>query len=313
MRAVCHRGDSRRVQCVFMRPRPAVRNTVEYCLALAMVKSLEWAPLAMAAWLARRYAAALDMALPRLRKVAERNLAFAMPEENADRVIDGVFQSIARLLVAFAKFPAIGRGNVGQWIRCEGAEHFEQALRAGRGVLFATAHLGNWELSAFAHALLTGPMNVVVRPLDNPLIDRMVERRRGLSGNRLISKRDIARPILKALAANEAVGILIDQNASPDAGVFVDFFGMPACSGTGFAKLAARSGAAVIPGFALWSEEEQRYVLRFYPPLPMTGDAARDTATLQKKLAEIVRAYPDQWLWIHRRWKTRPPGKTSLY
>jgi Kdo2-lipid IVA lauroyltransferase/acyltransferase len=296
-----------------MRQRPAVRNLVEYCLALAVVKSLEWAPLGMADWLAWRYAAALDLALPRLRRVAERNLAFAMPEQNAGLVVDGVFRSIARLLVAFAKFPAIGRGNAGQWIRCEGAEHFEQALRAGRGVLFATAHLGNWELSAFAHALIAGPMNVVVRPLDNPLIDRMVEGRRGLSGNRLISKRDMARPILKALAANEAVGILIDQNSSPDSGVFVDFFGMPACSGTGFAKLAARSGAAVIPGFALWSEQERRYVLRFYPPVPMTGDAARDTGTLQKKLEEIVRAHPDQWLWIHRRWKTRPPGAESLY
>jgi KDO2-lipid IV(A) lauroyltransferase len=296
-----------------MRQRPALRNMVEYCLALAVVKSLEWAPMGMAEWLARRYAAALDLALPRLRRVAERNLAFAMPEVEAGPIVDGVFRSIARLLVAFAKFPAIGRGNAAQWIRCEGAEHFEQALRAGRGVLFATAHLGNWELSAFAHALFTGPMNVVVRPLDNPPIDRMVERRRGLSGNRLISKRDIARPILKALAANEAVGILIDQNSSADSGVFVDFFGMSACSGTGFAKLAARSGAAVIPGFALWSEEERRYVLRFYPPVPMTGDAARDTAALQKKLEEIVRAHPDQWLWIHRRWKTRPPGEESLY
>jgi KDO2-lipid IV(A) lauroyltransferase len=296
-----------------MRQRAAVRNTVEYCLALAVVKSLEWAPLRMAEWLARRYAAVLDLAMPRLRRVAERNLAFAMPEANAGLVVDGVFRSIARLLVAFAKFPAIARGNPGQWIRCEGAEYFEQALRAGRGVLFATAHLGNWELSAFAHALISGPMNVVVRPLDNPLIDRMVERRRGLSGNRLISKRDIARPILKALAANQAVGILIDQNSSADSGVFVDFFGTAACAGTGFAKLAARSGAAVIPGFALWLEEERRYVLRFYPPVPMTGDAANDTAALQKKLEEIVRAHPDQWLWIHRRWKTRPPGEESLY
>ena len=296
-----------------MRQRPAVRNTVEYFLALAVVKSLEWAPLGMAEWLARRYAGALDLALPRLRRVAQRNLSFAMPQQNAGPIVDGVFRSIARLLVAFAKFPAIERGNAAQWIRCEGAEHFEQALRAGRGVLFATAHLGNWELSAFAHALFTGPMNVVVRPLDNPLIDRMVERRRGLSGNRLISKRDIARPILKALAANQAVGILIDQNSSIESGVFVDFFGMPACSGTGFAKLAAHSGAAVIPGFALWSEQERRYVLRFYPPVPITGDAARDTETLQKKLEEIVRAHPDQWLWIHRRWKTRPPGEESLY
>src|SRR5581483_134878 len=172
----------------------------------------------------------------------------ALPQTTAaerQKIVDGVFRSIARLLVTFAKFPSIRRENVSQWIRCEGAEHFENAMRAGRGVLFATAHLGNWELSAYAHALLTGPMNVVVRPLDNPLIDALVERRRCLSGNRLIAKQDFARAILKALAANEAVGILIDQNSSLDTGVFVDFFGVPACAGNGFAKIAARSGAAV--------------------------------------------------------------------
>jgi KDO2-lipid IV(A) lauroyltransferase len=156
-------------------------------------------------------------------------------------------------------------------------------------------------------------MNVVVRPLDNPLIDRLVERRRRNSGNRLIYKKDFARAILKALSANQAVGILIDQNASPDAGVFVDFFGIPACSGTGFAKLAAHSGAAVIPGFALWSDDERRYVLRFYPPVPVTGDVVRDTQAIQNQLESVIRAYPDQWLWIHRRWKTRPEGETSLY
>jgi KDO2-lipid IV(A) lauroyltransferase len=156
-------------------------------------------------------------------------------------------------------------------------------------------------------------MNVVVRPLDNPLIDALVERRRALTGNRPIGKKDFARAILKALAANQAVGILIDQNASLDTGVFVDFFGVPASAGTGFAKFAKHSGAAVIPGFALWNELEQRYVLRFYPPLEMTGDAVRDTQTLQSKLEELIREYPDQWLWIHRRWKTRPPGETSPY
>jgi KDO2-lipid IV(A) lauroyltransferase len=156
-------------------------------------------------------------------------------------------------------------------------------------------------------------MHVVVRPLDNPLIDGLVERRRAGSGNRMIFKQDYARAILKALAANQAVGILIDQNAAADTGVFVDFFGVPACAGAGFAKIAARSGAAVIPGFALWSEEERRYVLQFEPPVPMTGDAARDTQALQSRLEAAIRRHPDQWLWIHRRWKTRPPGEPSLY
>jgi KDO2-lipid IV(A) lauroyltransferase len=299
-----------------MRQRPAIRNGLEYGAALFVLKSLEWAPVAVAHGLARGYSWLLDLALPRLRRVAYRNLSLAMPERSADeraKIVDGVFRSVARLLVTVAKFPAIRRENLAQWIRCEGGEYFEQARSKGRGVLFATAHLGNWELSAYAHALLSAPMNVVVRPLDNPRIDALVERRRGGSGNRMIFKKDFARSILKALAANEAVGILVDQNSSPDAGAFVDFFGVKACAGTGFAKLAAHSGASVIPGFALWSEEERRYVLRFYPPVEMTGDAERDTQAVQSKLEEVIRQYPDQWLWIHRRWKTRPAGEPELY
>jgi KDO2-lipid IV(A) lauroyltransferase len=299
-----------------MRKRSAVRNLAEYAIALAVMKSLEWAPLPLARRMGNAYGRLLDLALPRLRRAAVRNLSLAMPELSAaerSAVIDGVFRSIGRVVLSFARFPAIRRDNLARSIRCEGSEYFEAALRRGRGVLFATAHLGNWELSAFAHALFQEPMQVVVRPLDNPLIDRLVERRRGLTGNLPIFKKDSARTILKALAANQAVGILIDQNSTADAGVFVDFFGIPACANTGFAKIAAHSGATVIPGFALWSEEERRYVLRFYPPVEMTGDAARDTATLQARLEEAIRAYPDQWLWVHRRWKTRPEGAPPLY
>jgi Kdo2-lipid IVA lauroyltransferase/acyltransferase len=296
-----------------MRHRSALRNLFEYSLAVAALKSIEWAPLTLAGWLARRYLALLDRAVPRLRRAAYTNLAFALPGADRKAITDGVFDSLARVLLAFAKFPSIRRENVERWIHCEGLEHYANALRAGRGVLIATGHLGNWELSAFAHAWLTGSMNVVVRPLDNPWIDRLIQRRRELSGNRSISKREIARPILKALAANQAVGILIDHNWTADTGVFVDFFGRPACTDTGFAKLAARSGAPVIPGFALWSEKERRYVLRFYPPVPISGDAVRDTVALQAAFEGIVRAHPAEWLWIHRRWKTRPPGEPSLY
>jgi KDO2-lipid IV(A) lauroyltransferase len=299
-----------------MRQRTALRNAVEYSLAILIVKSLEWAPLPVAHRLARGYARLLDRAIPRLRRVGQRNLAMALPAlslEERTRIIDGVFQSIARMLVSFAKFPSIRKENLDRWIRLEGGEHFDAALRHGRGVLFATAHLGNWELSAFTHAFLAEPMNVVVRPLDNPLIDHLVETRRALSGNRPIGKKDFARSILKALAANQAVGILIDQNESADAGAFVDFFGIKACAGTGFARFAQHSGAAVIPGFALWNENEQRWVLRFYPAVEMTGDIARDTQSLQSVLEGVIRQYPDQWLWIHRRWKTRPPGEAPLY
>jgi KDO2-lipid IV(A) lauroyltransferase len=299
-----------------LKQRSAVRTWFEYWIAAGALRTMQYAPRPLAEAVSRWCASLLDKAVPRLRCVAMRNLALAMPETGdaeRRRIVDGVFRSIARLLLALARFPRIDRGSIDEWIRYEGFEHFEQALARGRGVLFATAHLGNWELSAFAHALLAAPMHVVVRPLDNPLVDRLIAARRTLSGNRLIEKKDFARSILKALAANEAVGILIDQNASLDQGAFVDFFGVPACAGTGFVKIAARSGAAVIPGFALWSEEERRYVLRFYPPIEMTGCAEDDTRRLHAQLEAVIREHPDQWLWIHRRWKTRPPGSPPLY
>ena len=295
-----------------MRSRSRLRDAAEYAFAVFALDSLAYTPLGVSHWLARSYTRLLDMALPRLRRVAMANLDMAFPalsEREHTRIVDGIFLSIARLLVTFARFPRLNRTNIGQWIRYEGFEHFEHALQRGKGVLFATAHLGNWELSAFAHALLAAPMHVVVRPLDNPLIDALVARRRTMSGNKVIEKKDFARGILQALAANEAVGILIDQNASLDTGVFVDFFGIPACAGAGFARLAAHTGAAVIPGFALWSDAERKFVLRFYPAVPISGDVQQDTARIHAVLERIIREYPDQWLWIHRRWKTRPPGE----
>lgn len=284
-----------------------------YWAARIVLATLRNTPRPAAERLARIYTFLLDRAIPRLRRIGYQNLKMALPGTNAEQIIDGVFASIARLLAAFAHFPDFNRENISEWISYEGFEHFEEAKRRGRGVLFATAHLGNWELSAFAHALMAEPMHVVVRPLDNRRIDEVVERYRSLSGNQLIEKKDAARTILKALSRNEAVGILIDQNAAIEEGVFVDFFGIPACANSAFAKLAARSGAAVIPGFAVWSEARKKYVLRFYPILEMTGDPQRDTQAIQGALEEAIREYPDQWLWIHRRWKTRPVGEPALY
>ncbi len=253
----------------------------------------------------------LDIAVPRLRRVATDNLRLAMPGEDVHVITDGVFRSIARLLLAFARFPDINKENVHRWIRVEGLEHYLEARRRGRGVLIATGHIGNWEFSAFAHALLTEPMNVVVRPLDHSAVDALVERYRQMSGNRIIEKKDAARAILRALQANEAVGILVDQNTTPGEGTFVPFFGRPACAGTAFARLANRTDATVIPGYAVWNSDERRYVLHFETPVEMTGDEFADTAAIHARLEQIIRKYPDQWLWIHRRWKTQPPSAAA--
>jgi len=293
-----------------------LRNWTEAGLARALLCVLEFTPRPLADALGLGCARLLDAMVPRLRQTAYKNLSFAYPNKDAAwrcQTVDGVHRSIGRLLVAFARFPRINKSNVAEWIRYEGLEHYERAKERGSGVLFATAHLGNWELSAFAHALLTEKMNIVVRPLDNPRVDDLVETRRALSGNTLLSKRDFARSILHALRDNEPVGILVDQNSAGDNSAFVPFFGKQACTNLTFAKLAARSGAAVIPGFAVWDESERRYVLRFYPAVMITGDAVEDTTRIQRAVEAAIREFPDQWLWIHRRWKTRPEGEPGIY
>jgi len=289
---------------------------VQYALAYTLVQLMQQLPMPLAKRLAELTARALDLAIPKLRRAAETNLTFAMPDLTADQrsnLINGTFRSVARTLLALARAPRITPANVHELISYEGLEHYQAAKQSGKGVLVATAHLGNWELSAYTHALMTEPMHVMVRPLDNPLIDALVEHRRTLSGNHLIYKKDAARNVLKALRANSAVGILIDQNAAATEGVFVDFFGKKASANSAFVKFAYHSGAKVIPGFAFWIEENQRYLLRFYPEIPMTGDVTQDTQKIHTFLEQVIRQYPDQWMWIHRRWKTRPDGESPIY
>jgi KDO2-lipid IV(A) lauroyltransferase len=255
---------------------------------------------------------ALDLAIPRLRRIALRNLELA-GFANPSAIADGVFQSLGRVIDSVARFPKLNRDNIHRYIRYEGLENYKRAKTQGRGILIPTAHLGNWELSAFAHAYMTEPMHIVVRPLDNPRLDAWVERRRALSGNHIIYKKEAAREILKALHSGGAVGVLVDQNVVPSEGVFIDFFGRQACAGTTFVKFAHHTGAPVVPGFALWEPSESIYVLHFYPEIKMTGDVAADTQRVHSFLESVIRQYPDQWLWVHRRWKTRPQGEPDLY
>ena len=184
-------------------------------------------------------------------------------------------------------------------------------------MLLLTAHLGNWELGALAHGAVLGPIHVVVRPIDNPHIDRLVRRLRRGHGNQVIAKRAAFRDVLKVLRRNGTVGILADQNAVREEAVFVDFFGRKAAANKGFAQLALRSGAAVIPAVAWWDRSSQRHVVEYGSRIDLvrTGDRARDVAVntqrFQSALEAGVRRHPGQWLWIHRRWKTRPPGESS--
>lgn len=299
------------------RKRLGLRNWTEYVAVAGIMATLRYPPRAVAERLAQLYAGLLDRAVPRYRKIALRNLEMAMPElspEGRARIVDGVFRSIARVLIGMSRLPDLNGENIHEWIVHQGLEHLREAQGRGKGVLIATGHLGNWEFSVNAHTLLCGDtMSVVVRPLDNPLLDEFVRRRREMFGNRMIGKREFVRSLLKALEAGETAAMLVDQNNMLDQGVFVDFFGIPARCGTSFAKIAAHTGAAVVPGFAVWIEEEKRYRLRFYPALEMTGEIGEDTRRVQSAMEHAIREHPDQWLWIHRRWKARPEGEPDLY
>ena len=204
-------------------------------------------------------------------------------------------------------------------MRTEGLEHYLAAQARGKGVLIITGHLGAWELSSFYHSLMGHPMGMIIRNLDNRRLDEYVNGIRCLHGNFVISKDDFGRGLLKAIHAGGTVGILMDTNMTPPQGEFVPFFGADACTGTGLAHIARQTGAAVLPGFMFWEPAERRYVLRFGPEveMPRTASRAADILEGTRRATAVIeswiRRYPDQWLWIHRRWKTRPPGEPGLY
>lgn len=260
--------------------------------------------------------------LPRLRRVGMRNLALALPEQGAAwhrKTLLLSFISQGLQLAEFAQMRRYSARQAQAFIRYEGLENYLQAHGAGRGVLVLTAHLGAWELSSFFHSLMGYPMGLVIRRLDNSRVDALVNRVRTMHGNRVLHKDDFARGLLKAMHAGDTVGILMDTNMTPPQGVFVPFFGVEACTASGLARVALRSGAAVLPGFLLWERAERRYVLRFGPQLTLQqsddaeADALANTALFTRTLESYIRRYPEQWLWVHRRWKTRPPGQGSLY
>ena len=260
--------------------------------------------------------------LGRLRSVGLRNLELAFPEKTVEerrRILRTLYRTLGWQIAEFCKMSGYTVESASRFIRYDGLENYVQARDKGKGVLVLTGHLGAWELSSFYHSLRGMPMSLVIRRLDNPLVDAYVNGIRCLHGNRVIHKDDFARGLLTAMHNGETVGILMDTNMTPPQGVFVPFFGVDACTASGLARVALRTGAAVLPGFLLWEESEKRYVLRFGEELELvrTGNAQADvlanTALFAKTTEDYIRRYPEQWLWVHRRWKTRPEGEERIY
>ncbi|MEW5976612.1 MAG: lysophospholipid acyltransferase family protein [Acidobacteriota bacterium] len=299
-----------------------LRIRFEYAAVLSLLRLLGFLPRPLALGLSQALTRVLCPLFRKLQWTARRNFELAMPllgEKEVRALTRGVFRNLGRLLGEFSQLPKLRVETISQVVVYDGFENYLESVRRGKGTLFLTAHFGSWELCPFAHALYGHPLKFVIRPIDNPLVDRLVTRYRTLSGNQIIEKKDSLKVILRALKANESVGILIDQNTTMDAGVFADFFGVPACTTSSLATIALRTSATVVPGVLIWDEKLRKHRLHFEPPVELvrSGDLKADivvnTARFNRVLEELVRQYPDQWLWVHRRWKTRPPNEQPLY
>lgn len=299
-----------------------MREWIEYAGAWLGIKALGLLPRPVARLVGGRFASVAFMLRRPLRRAAEFNLRLAFPDwSDAQRtlVIGGMIRQVGWMAGEFSQFPKYTRENIRNIVAIDGAENFEVARARGKGVLFLTGHMSAWELAPFAHALYGHPLNFLVRPVANRRVDALINRYRCLSGNAPIEKNRAARAILKVLGEGGTVGILADHNTVIEEGVFVEFFGIPASTTSGLARIALRTDAAVVPGFLRWDAPTQKYRLGFGPAVELsrTGDEERDvlenTARFTKVIECFVRAHPDQWLWVHKRWKTRPPGEKPIY
>ncbi len=257
-----------------------------------------------------------------LRRAAVFNLKSAFPDwtdQQREKTIRRMVQQIGWMAAEFARFPSYVRGHIERVVVIDGADNFELARQRGNGVLFLTGHMSAWELAPFAHALYGHPLHFLVRPIKNRRVDELINRYRCLSGNRPIEKNKSARMILKVLGDGGTVGILSDHNTTREEGVFVDFFGIPASTTSGLARIALRTDAAVVPGFLWWDYERRIYRLQFEPAVALvrTGneeaDVRENTARFTGVIEDHIRRHPDQWLWVHKRWRTRPPGEQPIY
>src|ERR1700683_150775 len=241
-------------------------ESLEYGLVVAIASCLGRMPRGVARFFSGCIAFVVYWCFGRLRRAGLRNLEMALPElppEARRRILRRVYVHLGWQLVEFCRMTRYSAENTRDWIRTEGLEHYLAARARGKGVLVVTGHLGAWELSSFYHSLMGYPMGMVIRRLDNRRLDDYVNAIRCLHGNRVLHKDEFARGLLTAMRAGETVGILMDTNMRPPQGVFVEFFGRQACTASGLARVALKTGAAVLPGFMLWEPVEHKYVLHF--------------------------------------------------
>ena len=299
-----------------------MREKIEYAAVRVLVGVLGALPRPLARAVTILLARLVQHLHRKLWRVGMRNLEIAFPEKSEGErkaILRDVYAGMGRHLAEFCHFPSYTRENVNRIVIYEGFENFDAAMKSGKGVLLLTGHFGAWEVGSFVHSLNGYPIKIVVRDLDNAKVDALVKRYRTMHGNETVDNREFLRGLLSAMRANETVGILMDTNMTPPQGVFVDFFGLPAATAAGMARVAMKTGASVVPAYTVWDDALKKYKICFDPAVRTihTGDTAADvvanTQRYNEVLESIVRRHPNQWLWVHRRWKTRPEGSPPVY
>ena len=305
-----------------MEHRPRLRTLLEYSAARLLFFTLGRLPRPVAITTGRALARAAYLLGWKLRRIGDLNLKMAFPEMSRGerkRLLRDSVVNLGRHLGEFSRFSSVTPETLRQTIDCEGLENLDAARAGGRGVILITAHLGAWEMISFALSAFGYPFRFLVRRIENPAIERLIETTRVRFGNSTIDKRSAARSMLTTLRAGGMLGLLVDINVVRDKGIFVDFFGVPASTTFMAAKLALRTGATIVPVFAPWEERRRRFVISIGTPLTIehSDDEREDIRRLTSKFTKVVedrvRRHPDQWLWIHKRWRTRPVGEKNFY
>jgi KDO2-lipid IV(A) lauroyltransferase len=305
-----------------MEHRPRLRTLLEYSAARLLFFTLGKLPRPVAITTGRALARAAYLIGWKLRRIGDLNLKMAFPEMSRGerkRLLRDSVVNLGRHLGEFSRFSSVTPETLRKTIDCEGLENLDAARASGRGVIIITAHLGAWEMISFALSAFGYPFDFLVRRIENPTIERLIEETRTRFGNRTIDKRGAARSMLTTLRTGGILGLAVDINVVRDKGIFVDFFGVPASTTFMAAKLALRTGATIVPVFAPWDEQRRRFAVSIGAPLTIegSGDEKKDIEKLTSKFTRVVedtvRRYPDQWLWIHKRWRTRPVGEKNFY
>ena len=290
------------------------RHAVEYWLVERVSAVVQRQPTATVRAWGERLGRTAARAAGGRRRVALDNLAQAFPEmppARREEIVRGMFEHFGRLLLELIRFRTLTREQILALSDVEGEEHVVEAYRRGRGLILVGAHIGYWEMQGLAHAVAWKPISVMARPLDNPRLHDLLETIRTRTGNDVIYRRGSIRKVLRALAANRAVAILIDQHLHTAEAVYVNFFGRPAATTSVVGSLVLRTGAAAIPALGV-PLPGGRYRFIYGPPVPPPADASPEalqdfTQRCTDEIEAYVRRYPDLWLWMHRRWREVPP------